>query len=406
MMKKIYASLGVMLTTTVLSVGAETLKTVPADSARSLTSSKGATFTMGGKANAEYVGVSQKRKDPNTEKGSLMFKGQLDFEMKHSVKDWLYGAVATLNLDRSASHYDIIKVAYLFASSEKLGNFQIGNLEGLERQMMSTGKNVMGGADAYAGRMNRVTNATSGILLEMPASYTLYATKFVYTTPNINGWQAGISYVPNSNHLGTKKLNTDFSTLFKAPTAKQQITAALSYGFGYGQMAMNLYANGTIGKVLPAYNTAASLYPIKTFQFGMLMDYVGWRLGAGYYNNQRSFIKKGSAKNAGQGYDVGIGREMGPVYVSLGYFGSSRKVVGGNATNNVGSIALDYKFAPGVLGYIEADFFRMRAPKAQYTQTYDDNDVYDKQSGVGPVNGARNGDNQGTVIVVGTQMRF
>jgi hypothetical protein len=141
-----------------------------------------------------------------------MFKGHLNFEMKsEQIKDWIYGVVASLNMDKATAQGDyVFRAVYLFASSEKYGNFQVGNLEGLERQMMSTGKDILGGADGYAGRMWRVVNITSGTTgdMSMPASYTVYATKAVYTSPNVKGWQAGIQYVPSD----TKGLEPCLST--------------------------------------------------------------------------------------------------------------------------------------------------------------------------------------------------
>lgn len=414
-MKKIYPSLGVVLTAAMCSVvsadAQDASKPLIIPQAQSIALTNGMTFTIGGKGIAEVVGVSQRKKDPMTERGSLMFKGNLNLEFTGKTNDWDYGLISSLNLDRSSSTDDIIKVVYLFASSEKVGTIQVGNLEGLERQMMSTGKDVMGGADAYTGRMWRVVNTTSGVAgeLGLPASYTGYSTKAVYISPNVNGWQAGVHYVPSSATKGTQKLNTELSTLFRRPSAKQLVTAALNYGFGYGQMAVSLYANGSIGKAQPVYGTTntALLHPIKTFQFGMLMDYAGWRIGSGYFNNQRSYVKKGSAQNGGQGYDFGIGREMGPVYVALGYAGFCRKIPGGHATSNVGSATVDYTLVPGWTLYGEADVFRMRR-SGRSNRAYDANDVYDNGGATtsGTVNPSINGDNNGAVFILGTQMRF
>lgn len=417
-MKKIYLSLGAVLVAALCSidsVGADAAS--KAAGSQSMTMSNGMTFTMGGKGLVESVSSTQKRKDPATDKTALMFKGQLDFEIKSDqIKEWVYGVVASLNLDKAGQGDDTIKAAYLFATSEKVGNFQVGNLEGLERQMMSTGKDILGGADGFGGgRMWRVISPTSGTPgdVSMPASYTMYGTKAVYTTPNVNGWQAGVHYVPSSKNVGTRKNNADLDKTLGKPSHKQLVTAALSYGFGYGQMAVNLYANGSIGKAQSVYSSPTALYPIKTFQFGLLMDYAGWRLGSGYYNNQRSFIRKNSGGSAGQGYDVGIGREMGPVYVALGYLGFSRRVAGGYATSNTASVTVDYTVVPGWTVYGETDFFRMRSPKDQFSasRSFGVNDVYDYQNNTssttsGRVNTGNNGNNQGAVFILGTQMRF
>lgn len=417
-MKKIYSSLGAVLLAALCfsdSVATDSSSTSPVADPQGVRLSNGMTLTMGGKGIAEVIGVTQNKRDPATERTTMMFKGQLNFEIKtDQIKDWIYGAAASLSLDKAtAQGDDTIRTAYLFASSEKAGNFQVGNLEGVERQMMSTGKDIMGGADGYAGRMWRVVNLTSGAGgdMSMPASYTVYATKAVYTSPNVNGWQAGIHYVPNSRNVGTRKSNANIHSTLSTPSHKQLVTGALSYGFGYGQMAVNLYANGSIGKVQSAYASPANLHPIKTFQFGLLMDYAGWKLGSGYYNNQRSFIRKTTGGNAGQGYDLGIGREMGPVYVAVGYLGFSRRVPGGYATNNTASVTVDYTVVPGWSVYGETDFFRMRAPKDQFSpnRSFGPNDIYDNQANngsTGPVVSSTNGKNQGAVFILGTQMRF
>jgi hypothetical protein len=145
-------------------------------------------------------------------------------------------------------------------------------------------------------------------------------------------------------------------------------------------------------------------------QTGVVLDYGDYQLGAGYFNNGRSFMRKSyTTRNWTnlEGYNVGVGKKLDNVpgaYVSLGHTGSRRRVTGGYARGNVTSVGADYDVAKGLVLYTSVDMFDFKSPKpyqglsgADTTYDYLDN-----------CNNAKtlNTNNRGALFVVGTKLRF
>ncbi len=100
----------------------------------------------------------------------------------------------------------------------------------------------------------------------------------------------------------------------------------------------------------------------------------------------------------GIGYDFARNANVG-----VGYTHTDRKVIGGKAKADIATLTLDYVVAPGWVAFAEVDHFKLRAPaQAIATATGLETsgvDIYGERDGL-------NGNNHGTVVVIGTKLRF
>ena len=202
---------------------------------------------------------------------------------------------------------------------------------------------------------------------------TYNATKVSYYTPKFSGFQAGVSYTPKLDDRGQTVAASDTTGV------SDVIDVALGYNNtfsgGYKLAAAGTYERGQ-GEGLAGAGGFGS-DDIRAWNIGASLGYQGFSL-AGSYGRQSDL---GIANVKGNYYTAGLGYAAGPVGLSATYLNSTVKDTG--AKNKFDNIVLgaDYKLAPGLTPYAEVSF-------------YDFN-------GAGAAN-----DNQGTSVILGTQVAF
>jgi len=210
---------------------------------------------------------------------------------------------------------------------------------------------------------------------------TYNATKVSYYTPKFVGLQAGLSYTPKLDDRGQTLGRSDVAGV------SDVIDAGLSYDHTFG--AIKLAASGTYewahGEGTAGVAGLGS-DDVNEFNVGALLGFGGWSL-AGSYGD---YIDSGVAGVDGWYYTAGLGYSAGPIGLSATWLQSQLSndaIVAGGKDSNFNNLVLgaDYKLAPGLTPYAEVSF-------------YDFN-------GAG-VAGATNYTNNGTSVILGTQVAF
>lgn len=330
-----------------------------------------------------------------------------------------YGALAVLQLDRSKKNTDKITEAYLYLNSDAMGSVQFGDTHGVSSLMLYDATDVMGGTGGFDANLDRQLNVTRGVNFAQNIGHvpngSSRATKISYMSPEVSGFQVGVSYTPNTSQHGrsfnTNGLDENGNRYKdKDPYAVNHLEGAVSYSDDIGPYSVGLYLVGALGKAHGPRGTATqgeNLHPVKAWQFGTIIDYNNWQFGAGYFDNCKSYMRRSSKYTNTHGFNVAVGYGFGPMSLALGHTGTERKVTAGKAKADISSFTVDYAVADGLAVYGEATYFKFKAPAShirlesgtnanQFQSTVD---VLDRQP-------TTNKGNQGTAFVLGTRVNF
>lgn len=205
---------------------------------------------------------------------------------------------------------------------------------------------------------------------------TYNATKASYYTPKFAGFQAGVSYTPSLADRGQDIGRSDTTSVADV------IDAGLGYEHAFG--AYKLALSGTYEHGASTNSTAGALGSddINEYNVGGTVGFMGFSL-AGSYGN---YVNSGIAGVDGNYWTAGLGYAAGPVGLSATYLSST--LTGADGDNKFNNVVLgaDYKLAPGLTPYAEVSF-------------YDFN-------GAGAAAAASNFTNEGTTVILGTQVAF
>lgn len=196
---------------------------------------------------------------------------------------------------------------------------------------------------------------------------TYNATKITYYSPRWSGFQIGASYTPNLDGRGQAAVRN-------ATNAEDTINLGLGYETQFsGGTKLALSATGEWA------DGAAGTGDVEGYNFGALVGFAGFNI-AGSYGIWDDVAVAGV--DDGDYWTAGLGYDMGPVGLSATYLNSSLDLVGGGS-NDFDNLVLgaDYKLAPGLTPYAEVSFYEFDAAAAGT-------------------------DNDGTTVILGTQLAF
>ncbi len=207
---------------------------------------------------------------------------------------------------------------------------------------------------------------------------TSTANKISYYSPRIAGVQAGVSYTPDLQERGT---GNGFSGA--NGTAAQSIediwNVGLNYQGQYDQVGIEASATGEWGD--SEVNTRDDL---RAYALGLNVNFMGATVG-GSWGDISEFGQLKTSNTDAEYWTLGAAYEFGPFAASVTYLESS--VNNGDAStvdkefDNL-VIGADYQLAPGLVPYVEVAFFNT-----------DDNT-------------AGSADNDGSLVLVGTELTF
>ena len=201
------------------------------------------------------------------------------------------------------------------------------------------------------------------------ANSTENASKIVYYTPRFSGFQGGVSYAPDSGNRGTA---AGFTTDADPQDAENVFDLGINYTGQFDQVGVAASATGSFGSA-----EAAATEDLRAFALGLNVSYMGFTAG-GSYGDWDDSLQATAASGDASFWDVGLGYETGPFGVSVSYFDSE---LNDNDFNNF-VIGADYKLAPGLVPYVEVNFFELDPAAAGVPS------------------------NDGTAVLAGTQLNF
>lgn len=211
--------------------------------------------------------------------------------------------------------------------------------------------------------------AEHGNVFSAGAEDTFNATKVTYYTPRYYGFQAGASYTPDLGDRGQGGAG------FRAKDTFGNVwDLALNYE--------NQFTNGVKLAASGAYEYGESdvtgVEDIGAWNIGALVGYQGFSLAGSYGDWSDS---GNAAGNDADYWTLGAGYEAGPFGLSATYLDSTLETAAGDDKFSNIVLGADYKLAPGLTPYAEVSFYDYDAP-------------------------ATANDNQGTAVILGTQLAF
>lgn len=217
--------------------------------------------------------------------------------------------------------------------------------------------------------------------------------RLTYFTPRFAGFQAGVSYTPNTleDNVGSNRVN-GFGVADKKDTNTR--TNAFSGALNFSNNFSGIQVDASAGmsyypKVSGAATNSAAADSIKDYALGAQVAMSGFAVGGSY----RKVSVNDFDPSNGYAYYVGASWTGGPASVGLGYLGSKVEGAAPSGTNNTGKdkftgvmLSGIYALGPGVSVIGSATYFNM-----------------DDRDNVGT---ASQNDNKGVAVVGGLRLTF
>jgi len=343
-------------------------------------------------------------------KGSTEALGGLDYSL-------LIGLSGDRNQTNSA------RETRIQIKSSSYGTLAFGNTKGPEDKFKKLGASkIIGAMGGFTGSIKDIIKVSSGILwstdlIGSPKS----SNKIVYFTPRVEGFQFGIAYTPNTQQHGSspsKALNKKFD--------KSNWVGQLSYRNSFNNGAsLGLSLTGVAGQTQDLSGTSFvvnELYNTASWAVGGQIGYAGWEVGAEYIDNGKSNVNTthiDTTATAGKVINFGISYSWGSYKIAAAYYHSDKNlgkltkegaaldtilVEGtelGKAKADLYSITYDFKVAPGLAIFAEANYFELKNKQQQAVSSFQD--AYSKLNTKASKSCSTN---KGHVILVGTKINF
>lgn len=306
-----------------------------------------------------------------------------------------YGAVIELEADiaqaadtaDSGIHAD---KTYLFLQGG-FGRVELGGNTGAEEALSvntSTFASATGGVDGDWYRYTIApTNFTGLTAPDLALSNSRHAgaivggdganedaTKITYYTPRFAGFQAGVSYIPNTEAVGNTALGeAGYENIW---------TGGINYSGQFDQVGVKAAVTAIRGSN-QGKTTANS--DLEGWDAGANLSFAGFTIGGSYGDWQDTSVSAAVTDEEATYWDLGLGYEAGAFSASATYLNSETDSATAAVRDEFSNLVLgvDYKLAPGLVPYAEVSFF-----------DYDGN-------GAAVAN-----DNNGTVVILGTELSF
>jgi len=257
----------------------------------------------------------------------------------------LYGVVIELN----AGGGDVTAgdEAYAYIDSPVWGRLEMGDKGDATDSMFAESDDILvGRAGPDGDATDFVTVGTAGIGAT-GNTITGEATKVVYFTPRLGGFQAGASLTPDSGQAsGAAGQDSDADGDFE-----NVIGLAANWEGKFDDAVIVLSLTGEYGEAETSAG-ADNLGEVETSSVGGTLTFGGFGFGAGYVDfGEQSLTQAAQAAGADAGsyWTVGGSYNSGPWGVSLNWFESTKSNTTGISDTDVTLISLDaaYTVAPG-----------------------------------------------------------
>ncbi|MBP9792198.1 MAG: porin [Rickettsiales bacterium] len=309
-----------------------------------------------------------------------------------SNSNFSYGAhvgIKTTTRSNERSGESELDRSYVFAQGEEWGKFELGSNEGAANAMAITGTNTDVGKgtwekyvslNTYASSSNFQTLQVRGSNFLTSARLALeestYETnheafrKVTYYTPKINGFQVGLSYIPDATNKGGNAVYPNQNNTQEADT-KNAFSGGITWGKSFAKNHnINIALVGEIGQKKSASASAPDtqkglFHRSEAFILGAKYVKDKMSMALAYGNRGKTGFKKNITKDSSSGVPITPGNSyfwnLGGAYelttkttTSLTYLHS----VNNKNTLDVIYLGADYKITNGLKTYAETSYFK------------------------------------------------
>lgn len=307
--------------------------------------------------------------------------GHVNVQFMDVIPDFMeYGAKISLE---TSSRNDRRVASFLYGISD-YGKLELGSDKSANSKMKITGHSVgcatAGGWDVWVNlprdrdTVAYVTSYSNFLDAKTRASDKVeYSRKITYFTPKLNGFQLGVSYIPDTSNAGYSTFDKgEFHKLSKPSEYQFGITDGVAYGISHeahlsDDLKINTAIVGESGKIKKVFEVIdgknkdinIKFKNLSTYIIGSELHYKKFAIAAGYGDYMKSFTSEGIENSDKIGRSTKI-YSLGTRYKyndkiagSLNYFHSNYKRNIVNAT----TVAVDYLFTPGLLSYAEFTYY-------------------------------------------------
>ena len=384
---------------------------------------KGPTVTLGGSLDTQF-GYRQQKSDYRLDNlnslsttGNQLSKGGIVNDTRINVKvdgqahGFKYGGLVSLNADTSANKYNSSTVGYqtMVYGEAKFGRLEAGSYTGAVDSLSVSAANIakatggIKGDSRYWWNKSIITTAatkatstvasalvantflvTPSLVSNMDTGLSANAAKVTYYTPKFSGVKLGVSYIPDTEQMGTiAALNARTKTV---ATGVNQF--AFRDVFSGGVMLdhkMNdvTFKASLLGETGTAkdFSGATKRDNLRSWELGASVAFKGFSLAASYGDLGKSGNTKSVAttayKSAKSSYwTVGAAYDYSHFGASVTYMESKRgaSVVATSTAANPKasfknlSFGVDYRVAPGFMPYAEVSAFKLDSKAVKGTK--------------------------------------
>ena len=391
---------------------------------------KGPTVTLGGSLDTQF-GYRQQKTDYRLDNlnslsttGNQLSKGGIVNDTKINVKvdgqahGFKYGGLVSLNADTSANKYGSPTVGYqtMVYGEAKFGRLEAGSYTGAVDSLSVSAANIAKATGGIKGDARywwnpsiittAATTATStvgsalvantflvtpSLVSNMDTGNSANAAKVTYYTPKFSGFKVGVSYIPDTEHMGTI---ANLSSLTKTKSGLGDNQFAFRDVFSGGVMfdhKMNdvTFKASLLGETGTAKDfggtTVSKRDNLRSWELGASVAFKGFSLAASYGDlgksgNTKSKVTGTSSvawKSAKSSYwTVGAAYDYSHFGASVTYLESKRGAAVADTSTAANpkasfkniSFGVDYKVAPGFMPYAEVSAFKLDSKTVKGTK--------------------------------------
>ncbi len=325
------------------------------------------------------------------------------------------------------------------------GTVQGGMVTGPEDTMPESGADIIGGANGIDGSLNSVYNYSAGVIKGVNfIGETKKASKVVFYSPEVMGFQLGLAFTPNTSHVGDASRNNaivgdnpavgnssgiypNYKSL--APYGTRNITYGLTYKGAVDKWSYTLAAVGMTEKshyvdVAQFGQRQVPINNANSYQLSACVGYDKWKVAAGWIDNGKSRLPKDNSLygystsssspapgtlllgnsylgNSGKAWNVGTSYTIGAYQFAATYHRTDRKTDASNkATSDIIVTTVDLNALQGLKVFGEVDFIstKTNAGAIAVQQSYMTNTENKGNKAIGG--------NSATVFILGTKVSF
>ena len=297
--------------------------------------------------------------------------------------------VAAVGATTAVSQTQLVDESYLYASGQ-WGRVNFGEEDGaaylLQVAAPSADSNV-DGMRVYVQGLNTVNwdANLAGLALSYQQADFRQADRLTYLTPKFNGFQAGISYAPDTSSAFINADNTTSATSSAtssmplsdvASQFKNPWEAAARWDGRFSGVDLSLGGGYSSAQGENTTGTGPGIVGSKaldTYNFGGNVGISGFSLGGAYKHTNNGIESTGAANDDTKTWDVGGAYDNGPYHAGLSYFhdtlgnGLLTGATGGDSSVHRYAVGGGYTFGPGMTFRGSVDFGRFDADTAADT---------------------------------------